>query len=105
MERSREIGVMRSIGAANSSVQQIFIIEGILIGIISWLVSIAASWPPSKLLGDQIGAQFVKVPLAFTLSEGGLLIWFVLVILVAAASCYLPAQNAAQTSVRELLAL
>ncbi len=104
MERSREIGVMRSIGAANSSVQQIFIVEGILIGVISWLVSIVASWPPSKLLGDQIGVRFIKVPLPFTLSEGGLLIWFVLVIIVAAASCYLPAQNAAQTSVRELLA-
>ncbi len=104
MERRREIGVMRAIGASDGGVQQIFIVEGIFIGVMSWLVGIVASWLPSQLLGDQIGERFLKTPLPFTWAVEGIVIWLVLVVIVAAVSCYVPAQNAAQTSVRELLA-
>ena len=37
LERTREIGVMRSIGAINKSIFQLVVVEGMLIGVISWL--------------------------------------------------------------------
>ena len=42
LERTREIGVMRAIGASNADIQVIVIVEGLVIGLISWIVSIAA---------------------------------------------------------------
>ena len=52
LERTREIGVIRAIGASNRSVRRIFIIEGIIIGVLSWLVGAALAYPVSKFLGD-----------------------------------------------------
>ena len=40
LERIREIGVMRAIGASDGAVLQVVIVEGVLIGMLSWLISI-----------------------------------------------------------------
>jgi putative ABC transport system permease protein len=104
MERSREVGVMRAIGASNHGVQQIFIVEGLSISLISWLFSILAAIPLSYILNSLIGNQFLYAPLVFVFSLGGALVWLIIMLVTAVLSCYAPAQNAAQTSVRELLA-
>jgi putative ABC transport system permease protein len=51
-----------------------------------------------------VGNRFLYTPLPFDFSMGGALIWLLIVLATAALSCYFPAQNASQTSVRELLA-
>ena len=38
MERVREVGVLRAIGASNGSVRQIVLAEGVAMAIISWLI-------------------------------------------------------------------
>ena len=45
LERTREIGVMRAIGASNLDIQGIVIVEGMVIGLISWAISILLSFP------------------------------------------------------------
>lgn len=104
LERQREIGVMRAIGAPDRGVRQLFIIEGLVIGLISWLISVAAAWPVSHFLDTMIGNAFLKAPITDVFSVGGVLVWLLIVVVTSVASCYLPAQNASQTSVRELLA-
>jgi putative ABC transport system permease protein len=37
LERRREIGVMRAIGASDRAVMKIFLVEGLLIGLLSWV--------------------------------------------------------------------
>jgi putative ABC transport system permease protein len=81
LERTREIGVMRAIGASNASVRQIFIVEGIIIGLLSWAVGASLAYPVSKLLSDAVGRQFLSTPLDYTFSISGVLIWLVVVIL------------------------
>lgn len=49
-ERQREIGIMRSVGAASRNIMGQFILEGVLIGIIAWLIAI----PLSILIGNGI---------------------------------------------------
>jgi len=104
LERTREIGVMRAIGASNKSVRRIFIVEGIIIGIISWLVGALLAIPLSKVLSDLIGAQFLSAPLNYTFSFTGVIIWLVLVIVLATVASFLPAWNASRITVREVLA-
>ena len=104
LERTREIGVMRAIGASNRSVRRIFVIEGIIIGIISWLIGAILAYPLSQVLSNLIGQQFLNSPLEFTFSFWGVFIWLVLVIILAAFSSFLPAWNASRITVREVLA-
>ncbi len=104
LERTREIGVMRAIGASNRSVRRIFIVEGIIIGVISWLVGAVLAFPLSRLLSEAIGTQFLSAPLNYTFSVGGALIWLILVILLATVASFLPAWNASRITVREVLA-
>jgi putative ABC transport system permease protein len=103
MERSREVGVMRAIGASDGSIQQIFMIEGLFIGLISWFIGVAAALPLTHLLDTMVGNRFLYTPLTCVFSIGGTFIWLMIVLVTAALSCYFPAQNASQTSVRELL--
>lgn len=104
LERTREIGVMRAIGASDGSVRQIFIVEGILISVISWFVGGVLALPISKLLSDAVGLAFMDAPLSYTFSASGALIWLLVVIILAALASFLPAWNASRISVREVLA-
>ena len=38
LERTREIGIMRSIGANNRTLRNLVMVEGVLIGMISWFL-------------------------------------------------------------------
>jgi putative ABC transport system permease protein len=104
LERTREIGVMRAIGASNASVRQIFIVEGLIIGVLSWAVGAILAYPISKLLSDAVGRQFLSTPLDYTFSISGVLIWLVVVIFLSALASFLPAWNASRLTVREVLA-
>lgn len=104
LERTREIGVMRAIGASNASVRQIFIVEGIIIGLLSWAAGAILAYPISKLLSDAVGRQFLSTPLDYTFSMGGVLIWLVVVIFLSALASFLPAWHASRLTVREVLA-
>ncbi len=104
LERTREIGVMRAIGASNRSVRGIFITEGVIIGILSWLVGAILAYPVSKVLSGLIGDQFLQAPLTYTFSFFGAFLWLVVVVILAAVASFLPAWNASRVTVREVLA-
>ncbi len=104
LERTREIGVIRAIGASNGSVVKVFITEGIIIGVISWVVGTVLAYPLSLLLSNAIGQTFLNAPLAHTFSVSGALLWLGLVIVLSSLASFLPAWNAARITVREVLA-
>ncbi len=104
LERQRETGVMRAIGASDGGIQQIFLVEGLFIGLLSWLISVAAALPFTYVLDTMVGNSLLYAPLVNTFSLGGVLTWFFIVVVTVVLSCYWPARNAAQTRVRELLA-
>jgi len=104
LERTREIGVIRAIGASDQAVRRIFIIEGILIGILSWLVGSILAYPLSRMLCYLIGAQLLNAPLSYSFSITGVFIWLGVVIVLATLASFLPAWNASRLTVREVLA-
>ncbi len=104
MERTREIGVMRSIGASNSMVGGIVLVEGLLIGILSWALAIPLSLPVTLLFNAMIGQMILDQPLVFVFLPIGLIIWLVIVIIVSVVASLLPAYRAIKMSVRETLA-
>jgi putative ABC transport system permease protein len=104
LERTREIGVMRAIGAGNAAVAQVFIVEGILIGVLSWLFGMLIAIPLSGLLSHAVGMAFLQAPLSYTFSLTGVLVWLAVVIILSGVASFLPARNASRLTVREVLA-
>ncbi len=104
LERTREIGVMRAIGASDRAVLQIVLIEGVLIGMLSWLVGTILAFPLGFALSNAVGNAFLNAPPTYRFSFIGVAIWLVLVIILAAISSFLPAWNASRVTVRDVLA-
>ncbi|MCB0062180.1 MAG: FtsX-like permease family protein [Caldilineaceae bacterium] len=104
LERKREVGVMRAIGATTASILQIFVIEGVIIGALSWIGGLIASFPIRYLMSIRIGMVFAKQPLTYIYDGRGPLFWLGIVMLVAAVASLVPARNAANLLVRETLA-
>jgi ABC-type lipoprotein release transport system permease subunit len=95
---------MRAIGASNGAVLQVFIVEGVIIGLMSWLLGTLLSLPVGKLISDAVGMQTINTPLSYTVPPVGVLFWLGLVVLLSALASYIPAQSAASLSVRDVLA-
>ncbi len=104
LERTREIGVMRAIGASDGAVQSIVIVEGVIIGLISWLIGAALAFPMGALLSSAVGQALFSRALPYTFSSGGVIAWFVIVAVLAGFASFLPAWNASRLTVREVLA-
>jgi len=104
IERTREIGVMRAIGATPFAVIRLFMGEGIVVGVLSWLMAVPFSYPMAWILGDTIGNLLFQTPLDFVYSREGAIEWLLIVIALSALASLLPALRAAQMSVRETLA-
>jgi putative ABC transport system permease protein len=103
IERTREIGVMRAIGASDAAVLRIVIAEGILVGVLSWLIGALIAFPVSKLLSDGVGLIF-GFTFNFAFSPVGVLLWLGIVVALAAVASLLPAWSASRLTVRDVLA-
>ncbi|MFL5756188.1 MAG: ABC transporter permease, partial [Chloroflexota bacterium] len=104
VERAREIGVLRAVGASDGGVLRIFLIEGVIIGLLSWALGAIVAVPISKLLSDAHGNVFARRPLAFAFSIEGVAAWLLIVLVLAAVASLLPAWRASRLAVREVLA-
>ena len=103
VERSREIGVIRAIGATDADVRRIFVGEGVVIGVIAWAIGAVLSLPLSRVLSDMLGEAFVERPLAFSPSIAGLVLWLAIVIVLSVLGSLVPAWRASRIAVREVL--
>ena len=102
LERTREIGVMRAIGASNLVVAGQFVGEGLILGWLSWLIAIPVSLPVGYGVIKML-SQLVNIELIYKPSAEGFVYWLVIVTVLAFIASWFPAQKAAQTSVRESL--
>lgn len=104
LERTREIGVIRAIGATNRSIMQLVIVEGMLIGLISWAVGAVLAAPIGTGLALVVGTSMFNGPMDFVYSWEGLIVWLVLSLVISVLASALPARSAARLTVREVLA-
>ncbi|UJF31453.1 ABC transporter permease [Paenibacillus hexagrammi] len=104
VERTREFGIMRTIGGKSATVIRNVISEGLFIGLISWAISIVLSLPMSYFVGRLIGNLSFKLPLPLELSHVAAAIWLTIIVLGSIAASAYPAWQASRLTIRETLA-
>jgi putative ABC transport system permease protein len=103
-ERTREFGIMRTIGAESKIILRNVISEGLFIGLMSWLLALPLSLPISLALGNYLGNMAFRSALPFIISPMGLSVWLALVAIGSIAASAYPAQQASRLTIRETLA-
>jgi putative ABC transport system permease protein len=104
IERTREIGITRAIGADDRAVMRTVIAEGVVIGMISFALAILLSIPFTYLLSTIVSLAVFETPIATHFTIEGYAIWLGLVLVLSAVASILPARNAATLTIREVLA-
>ena len=88
MERTREIGIMRSIGAVDKVIMRMVILEGVVIGGISWLLGALLSFPITYMLATIVSLAVFNSPIDTKITWDGYLLWLFVVLLLSAIACY-----------------
>ncbi len=101
LERRREIGVLRSIGGSNGRLTQIFLTEGIFLGMLGFLVGLALGFPLAQILTSLISKA--AFPVDFVFQPQMVLTTFVFAMLLTSAASLGPALGAARIKISNTL--
>jgi putative ABC transport system permease protein len=104
LERTREIGVLRAVGATTASIVTLVVTEGSIIGALSWLAAVVLAVPTSILFGQVIGGILLESPLDFAVNALAPFLWLAIVVVFSALASLTPARRAAALTVRDTLA-
>lgn len=103
MERTREYGILRCIGANDAAVAGIVIAEGTILGALGWGIGCLLALPVSYWLARSVGISLYQAPLDLVYSWTGVAFWFVTAIVSAALASVAPAWNAIRLPTQEVL--
>jgi putative ABC transport system permease protein len=101
LERRREMGVLRAIGATPAVIWRIVMAEGLAIGLMSWAIAATAAWPVSNLIANGIGMHVFRTRLAFAFETRAVFLWLAVSVTLGVIASFVPAWHASRCSVRE----
>lgn len=104
MERTREIGILRSMGATRGHLWQLVIVEGLVIGLVSLIPAVLLALPLTFVMNGGMGLALFGFALPFTFVGLGLVLWAGLVLLLSLVATVGPARRAGQVTIREAIA-
>ncbi|QPK63179.1 ABC transporter permease [Methylomonas sp. LL1] len=103
LQRTREIGVLRAIGASSKAVYRLFMLEGLLQGIVAWLLSLPLAYVAAEPVSRQLGEIMLGIQLDFAFDWWAVGYWLAILSMLAWLASYWPARKAAGLTVRESL--
>ena len=99
LERQREIGVLRAIGARGRTILGMVQLEGLVMAWLGWLLSLPLSVPISMVLARGFASVMFPVPASLLPEPAGAWRWLALVTMVSVIACAWPARRAMRVSV------
>ncbi len=101
VERTREIAVMRTLGATPQRLARMLLGEALALAGLSFVLACALSIPLTWLVGMVVGKLGFLAPLPLVFAPGAALAWLALLVLVAVAATLVPARRAAALAIGE----
>jgi putative ABC transport system permease protein len=103
IERRREIGVMRAVGASSRDVNLVFTGESLMLGLISWILALPIGLGAGPTFVLALG-KVIDFPAEYYAATRGVWIWLGVVIVLSFIASWVPARRATRISVNESLA-
>lgn len=104
LERTRELAVMKTLGATRSRLMRMVLLEAQLIALLSVVAAFVLSLPLTWMLDVVVGGLGFIAPLPFSILPLALPLWLALVVAVSAGAAWLPARRAAELPIAIALA-
>ncbi len=101
LERRREIGVLRAIGAVDANLVQVFLTEGLALGLGGWVVGLVIGYPLGQLLVNLMQAVLFHIDYIF--SPAMVLTSLLFALVLATLASLAPALGAARLRVGQVL--
>lgn len=104
VEQTREIGVLRTLGATTRSVRRLLLVQGLAIAAAGAVLGVLLSIPVSLMLGAAIRNNLISTPMPFTFSWPGIGIWIAVAMIIGALGATHPSRVASRLTIRDTLA-
>lgn len=101
LERRREIGVLRAMGASDASIAQIFLTEGLALGLGGWFFGIVIGYPLGFVFVNLMQSVLFHIDYIFT--PGMLVVSLLFALAIAMLASLVPAIGAARMRVGQVL--
>jgi putative ABC transport system permease protein len=104
VERTKEIGVLRAVGARSRTIIGMFVMEGLLQGLLSWVLAVPLSIVFGSYMAKTLGTVMFGTSLDYQYNYAAVFIWLIVILIISTLASILPARNATRISVRASLA-
>jgi putative ABC transport system permease protein len=103
IERTKEIGVMRAIGAQSRTIIGMFILEAVVQGMLSWIIAVPLALLVTPVMANALGLTLFKSQLDYAFNIQAVFVWLATILVIAALASIVPARNATRINVRQSL--
>jgi len=103
IERTKEIGIMRAIGASSGRILGMFMLEALVQGVMSWFFAVPISFLVTPIMANALGQTMFQSALDYQYNLGATLAWLGIVVVISVLASAIPARNASQINVRQSL--
>ena len=103
VERTREIGVMRAIGASTNTIFKMIFTENLIIGVISVIIGFVLSLPLGVMITNFLGNLIFETPLDYKISIPGSLSVILIMLIFIRIAIALPRRKIKKVAIREAL--
>jgi putative ABC transport system permease protein len=104
IERTKEIGILRSIGARSHNIIGMFVLEGLIQGALSWGLAVPLSIILTPLMSNALGQALFQSNLDYKYNFSAAAIWFLIIAAISVFAAIVPARIASKINIRQTLA-